>query len=111
MPLNIRLRKNGMVFSKPNKTTLQRMDSEPISMFPALLEIESLPSAKGFADTRQSFSLPSATLCKKKTLSKGRFTECQALGKAWHFAKNTCAECQALGQVWLSAKTAVGDGH
>ena len=62
-----------------------------------LLETETLPSAKFFAEcqksgTRQRPSLPSAAL------GKEFFAECQALGKKVHSAKDFFAECQTLGK-------------
>ena len=71
----------------------------------ALLEIETLPSAKFFVEcqksgTRQRPSLPSAAL------GKDFFAKCRKLGKHGHSAKDFFAECQTLGKI-----SALGIGY
>ena len=64
----------------------------------SLLEIETLPSAKFFAEcqkssTRQRPSLPSAALAKELHSAKS------SLPSARHLAKDFFAKCQTLGKI------------
>ena len=90
--------------------------SQSLHIWPqqALREMRSLPSARSFAEcrntsTRQRDSLPNAALGKAGTRqrpslpsakhsSNAVFVECQTLGKEGHSANVLFAECQALGK-------------
>ena len=65
----------------------------------SLLEIETLPSAKFFAECQKSGTRQRIALGKKF------FAECPTLGKRMHSAKDFFAKCQTLGK---SAALSIG---